>query len=68
MKDLIGKHLPKAIAFGVIMTIIAFFTGQTAFTFPPIWLDLLRLFFIYAAALLAVLVFFDWIRGKRKNG
>ena len=25
MKDLIGKHLPKAIAFGVIMTIIVFY-------------------------------------------
>lgn len=68
MKDLIGKHLPKAIAFGVIMTIIGCFTGQTVFAFPPVWLDLLRLFFIYAATLLVVLVFFDWICGKQKNG
>ncbi len=67
MKDLIGKHLFKAIAFGVIMTIIGFFRGDTVLTFPPIWLDLLRLFLIYSVTFLAVFVLSDWIAEKLKR-
>ena len=67
MKDLIGKHLFKSIAFGIIMTIIGFFRGDTVLTFPPIWLDLLRLFLIYSVIFLAVFVLCDWIAGKLKR-
>lgn len=35
MKELICKHLGKAVAFGIIMTVIGFFGGNTVFTFPP---------------------------------
>lgn len=67
MRDLISKHLGKSIAFGIIMAIIGFFRGDTVLTFPPIWLDLLRLFLIYSVAFLAVNVLFDWIHEKLKK-
>ena len=68
MLDLIKKHLGKAIIFGIIMTVIGFFRGSTVFTFPPIWLDLLKLFFIYAVVFLVVCVLSDWIYEKTKKG
>jgi len=46
------------------MSVIGFFTGQTVFSFPPVWLDLLKLFIIYTASFLAVNLLFEWIRGK----
>ena len=64
MKNLLDRYLLKSIVFGIVMTVIGFFTGQTVFTFPPLWLDLLRLFLIYAASFLAVNLLFEWIRGK----
>ena len=67
MKDLIGKYLFKSVAFGIVMTIIGFFNGQTIFTFPPVWLDLLRLFLIYTVTFLVVSVLFDWIYEKLKK-
>lgn len=67
MRDLISKHLGKSIAFGMIMTIIGFFRGDTVLTFPPIWLDLLRLFLSYSVIFLAVNVLFDWIHKKLKK-
>lgn len=67
MKDLIVKHLYKSIAFGIIMTIIGFFTGGTVFAFPPIWLDLLRLFLIYSVSFLSLNILYDWIYGKFKK-
>jgi len=67
MKDLIGKHLFKSIAFGTVMTVIGFFSGQTIFTFPPVWLDLLRLFLIYTVTFLVVSVLFDCIYRKIKR-
>jgi len=67
VRDLISKHLGKSIAFGMIMTIIGFFRGDTVLTFPPIWLDLLRLFLSYSVIFLAVNVLFDWIHKKLKK-
>ena len=67
MRDLITKHLGKSIAFGTIMTIIGFFRGDAVLTFPPVWLDLIRLFLIDSVAFLAVNMLFDWIYGKIKK-
>ena len=67
MKDLIVKHLFKSIVFGIIMTIIGFFTGGTDFAFPPIWLDLLRLFLMYSVSFLSLNILYDWIYGKFKK-
>jgi len=64
VRDFIRKHLGKSIAFGIIMTIIGFFRGDTVFTFPPVWLDLLKLFLIYSVTFLAVNVLADWMHGK----
>ena len=66
MKELIEKHLFKSIAFGIIMTIIGFFSGGTVLTFPPVWLDLLRLFLIYSVTFLGVNVLADWVHEKLK--
>ena len=67
MLDLIKKYMVKAILFGIIMTVIGFFRGWTVFSFPPIWLDLLKIFLIYAAVFLVVFVLSDWISGKIKK-
>ena len=67
MIDLIKKYLPKSIFFGIIMTVVGFLRGWTVFTFPPIWLDLLKLFIIYAVVFLVVCVLSDWIYGKIKQ-
>lgn len=67
MRYLIEKHLGKAILFGIIMTAIGFFRGDTVLTFPPVWLDLLRLFLIYAGSFLAVFVSADWVHEKWKR-
>jgi len=67
MKDLIYKNLSESIAFGIIMTIIGFFRGDTVFTFPPVWLDLLRLFLIYGVSFFVLSVLFDLIYWKLKK-
>ena len=67
MIALIKKHAAKSIIFGIVMTVIGFFRGWTVFTFPPVWLDLLKLFFLYAIVFLVISVLFDWISGKIKK-
>ena len=67
MKESIGKHLFHSIVFGIIMAIIGFFSGQTTFTFPPVWLEWLQLFFSYTLAFLLVSMLFEWIYKKRKK-
>jgi hypothetical protein len=74
VKELLGKYLIRAVIFGLIMTVIGFFRGGIRYpleeteTFLPIWLQLLRLFAIYAAAFLAVNVLADLItHGKKKR-
>ena len=67
IKDLIGKHLSKSIAIGCVLTIVGFFTGQTVFTFPPLWLDLLRIFLIYTLTFLVINVLVDWVHDKLKR-
>ena len=64
MKTLLDQYLLKSLVFGAIMSVIGFFTGQTVFSFPPVWLDLLKLFIICTASFLAVNLLFEWIRGK----
>jgi len=65
--ELIEKHLPKSVAFGIIMAVVGFFRGETVMTFPPIWSDLIKLFLIYALSFLAVNVLGDWIYTKLKR-
>lgn len=67
MKELICKHLGKAVAFGIIMTVIGFFGGNTVFTFPPVWLDCLRLFLIHSVTFLGVYTLSDWVREKLRK-
>ena len=67
LKFYIIEHLPKSIGFGVIMTIIGFFNGTTVFIFPPIWLDLLKIFLTSTLVALVVWVLFDLIKEKPKK-
>ena len=73
MKEILGKHLVRAVIFGLIMTVIGYFSGGVRYPFEeteeflPVWLQLLRLFAIYAAAFLAVNVLADLLTGRRKN-
>ena len=67
MKELIGKHLPRALIFGIAMSTIGFFRGAATTTFPPLWVELLRLFLIYSSVYLAVNVLVDWIHSKQKK-
>ena len=73
MKELLGKYLVRAVIFGLIMTVIGFFSGGVRYSFEeteaflPVWLQLLRLFAIYAAVFLAVNVLADLLSHREKK-
>ena len=67
MKALLAKHLFKSIAFGIIMTMIGFFSGNTVFTFPPLWSELIKLFLIYSVTFFIVNALVDWIHERLRK-
>lgn len=73
MKQRINRYLPRSLCFGIVMTIIGFFNGKIRYSFddslsfPPVWVQLLRLFAIYALVFLAGSILCDYIISKVKK-
>ena len=59
----LSRYLPRSILFGLVMTALSFPMGRLRFGMqsPPVWIQLGRLFLIYAAVFLLVNVLGDLI-------
>ena len=73
MKDLLQKYALRSVGFGIILTIIGLFNGGIRYSsdptvsFSPVWLQILRLFIVYATVFLAANVLADIIKHKTKR-
>ena len=72
MKENLVTYIPRAVLFGAVMAALAFPLGWLRFpagggAFPPVWLQLLRIFLIGAAAFLLCSVLADLVGRRRKK-
>ena len=68
------EHALRAVLFGLVMTAVSAlwggglrFSGAGWAAGLPIWLQLVRLFVIYAVVFWAVCMLADWLEGKGKK-
>lgn len=73
MKTYLKQHWAKSMVFGIILTILGYFSGvvqhpsESGAAFPPIWLQLLGIFLLSAVIFFLLNSLWDYIAHKIKG-